>query len=76
MWNERFFKVIVGMVFLLVILEILELFLIVEDMDKTENLEKNLKSNLQIAEEITILLNEHLEGMDLKHLHDKKYRIK
>ncbi|RKV02579.1 hypothetical protein [Helicobacter pylori] len=76
MWHEKFLKVIPALVFLLCILEIFELFLIIEDMSKTEKLEKDLKSNLQMVERIIDLLNNHLEGMDLEHFHDKKYRVK
>ncbi|MFP6089025.1 hypothetical protein ACLF9V_03780 [Helicobacter pylori] len=78
MWNERFLKVIPAVVFLFCILEIFELILIIEDMNKTEKLEKDLQSNLQIIETITdrFLLNEHLEGMQLEHFENKKIRIK
>ncbi|RKV07728.1 hypothetical protein [Helicobacter pylori] len=76
MWNEKFLKVIPAVVFLFCILEIFELVLIINDMNKTEKLEKDLRSNLQMVETITELLNNHLEGMDLEHFHDKKYRIK
>lgn len=76
MWNERFLKVFPAVMFLFSILSIFELFLIVEDMNKTEKLEREIKQDLEAIETITELLNEHLEGMDLEHFHDKKNRIK
>ncbi|MFB1280212.1 hypothetical protein ACLGEA_07860 [Helicobacter pylori] len=77
MWNERFLKVIPAVVFLFCVLEIFELLLIIEDMNKTEKLEKDLWKNLQIIEKATDLLKEGLENMgDLKHFHDKKIKIK
>lgn len=76
MWNERFFKVIPAVVFLFCILEIFELVLIINDMNKTEKLEAEIRNNLKVLEDITILLNEHLEGMQLEHFEDKKIKIK
>ncbi|RKV43820.1 hypothetical protein DD764_01380 [Helicobacter pylori] len=76
MWNEKFLKVIPALVFLFCILEIFELVLIINDMNKTEKLEKDLRSNLKMIETIVVQLNEHLEGMSLEHFHDKKIRIK
>ncbi|ANT42842.1 hypothetical protein JT176_02770 [Helicobacter pylori] len=66
MWNARFLKVIPAVVFLFCILEIFELALIIEDMNKTEKLEKEVKKNLEVIETIAELLNEHLEGMQLE----------
>ncbi|WQX63959.1 hypothetical protein KVK56_01010 [Helicobacter pylori] len=76
MWQEKFLKVVPGVVFLFCVLEIFELVLIVNDMNKTEKLEKDLQSNLQMVETITELLNEHLEGMNLEHFHDKRIKTK
>ncbi|EJC09517.1 hypothetical protein [Helicobacter pylori] len=76
MWNERFFKVIPAVVFLFCLLEIFELVLILNDMNKTEKLEAEIRNNLKVLEDITILLNEHLEGMQLKHFEDKNIKIK
>ncbi|RVY60172.1 hypothetical protein [Helicobacter pylori] len=76
MWNERFLKVIPAMVFLFCVLEIFELILIITDMNKTEKLEAEIRNNLRVLEDITILLNEHLEGMQLEHFQDKKIKIK
>ncbi|GAA6830255.1 hypothetical protein BTM115_11490 [Helicobacter pylori] len=76
MWNERFLKVIPAVVFLFCVLDIFELVLIINDMNKTEKLEAQLWQNLEVLEEITILLNEHLEGMQLEHFKDKKIKIK
>ncbi len=74
MWNERFLKVIPAVVFLFCVLEIFELVLIINDMNKTEKLEAEIKNNLKALENITILLNEHLEGMQLEHY--KKIKIR
>ncbi|MFP6095483.1 hypothetical protein ACLGAV_06950 [Helicobacter pylori] len=76
MWNERFLKVIPAVVFLFCILEIFELVLIINDMNKTEKLEYQLRQNLNILEDITILFKGHLECMQLEHFEDKKNRIK
>ncbi len=76
MWNERFLKVIPAVVFLFCVLEIFELVLIINDMDKTEKLEAEIRNNLKVLEDITILLNEHLEGMQLERFEDKKIKIK
>ncbi|WP_231223931.1 hypothetical protein [Helicobacter pylori] len=76
MWNERFLKVIPAAVFLFCILEIFELVLIINDMNKTEKLETEIRQNLNEIKSITILLNEHLKGMQLGHFQDKKNKIK
>ncbi len=76
MWSEKFLKVIPAWVFLFCLLEIFELVLIVNDMNKTEKLEAEIAKNLKASEDIIILLNNHLEGMDLEHFEDKKIRIK
>ncbi len=76
MWNEKFLKVIPAVVFLFCVLEIFELALIINDMNKTEKLEADIRNNLKVLEDITILLNEHLEGMQVKHFEDKKINIK
>ncbi len=66
MWNERFFKVIPAVLFLFCVLEIFELVLIIQDMNKTEKLENEIRQNLEVLGSITKLLNEHLEGMELE----------
>ncbi|WQZ83883.1 hypothetical protein KVL55_03180 [Helicobacter pylori] len=76
MWNERFLKVIPSVVFLFCVLEIFELALIITDMNKTEKLENEIRNNLKVLEGITVLLNKHLEGMQLQHFEDKKNKIK
>ncbi len=76
MWNERFLKVIPAVVFLFCVLEIFELALIINDMNKTEKLEAEIRNNLKVLEDITILLNEHLDGMQLEYFKDKKIKIK
>ncbi|WP_100983407.1 hypothetical protein [Helicobacter pylori] len=63
MWNEKFLKIIPAVLFLFCLLEIFELVLIVNDMNKTEKLENDLRNNLQVMERITNLLNEHLKVM-------------
>ncbi|WQX84946.1 hypothetical protein KVM54_04675 [Helicobacter pylori] len=64
MWNERFLKVIPAVVFLFCILEIFELVLIINDMNKTERLENDVRKNLEVLETIT------------KYFEDKKINIK
>ncbi|GAA7142500.1 hypothetical protein [Helicobacter pylori] len=59
MWNERFLKVIPAGVLLFCMLEIFELILIINDMNKTEKLEAEIRNNLKALEEITISLNEN-----------------
>ncbi|WQR81780.1 hypothetical protein KVD71_07415 [Helicobacter pylori] len=76
MWHEKFLKVIPSVVFLFCILEILELVLIIEDMNKTEKLESEIKKNLEVVETITELLNNHLEGMDLEKPKIKLFKNK
>ncbi len=76
MWNERFLKVIPAVVFLFCVLQIFELVLTINDMNKTEKLEAEIRNNLKALEDITILLNEHLEGMQLERFEDKKIKIK
>ncbi len=74
MWNERFLKIIPEVVFLFCILEIFELVLIINDLNGSEKLEAEIRNNLKHLEDITILLNKHLEGMQLEHLKDKEKR--
>ncbi len=76
MWNEQILKVIPAGVFLFCVLEIFELVLIINDMNQTEKLETEIRNNLKALEDITILLNEHLEGMQLKNFKDKKIKLK
>ncbi|GAA7359781.1 hypothetical protein [Helicobacter pylori] len=74
MWNEKFLKVIPAVVFLFCILEIFEMVLIINDMNKTEKLENDLQNNLQIIGTITNLLNGHLDCMQLERFERKKLR--
>ncbi|GAA9064624.1 hypothetical protein BTM312_13600 [Helicobacter pylori] len=76
MWNERFLKVIPAVVLLFCILEIFELVLIINDMNKTEKLEAEIRNNLKVLDHIAISLNKYLEGMQLEHFKDKKIKIK
>ncbi|WRE75748.1 hypothetical protein KVD91_00345 [Helicobacter pylori] len=73
MLNERFLKVIPAAVFLFCVLEIFELVLIINDMNKTEKLETEIRNNLKALEYIT---NEQLECKQLEHFEDKKIKIK
>ncbi|GAA9671621.1 hypothetical protein HpVH12_14550 [Helicobacter pylori] len=59
MWNEKAIKIIPALVFLFCLLEIFELVLIIDGMNKTERIEKELKNNLEVINTITILLNKH-----------------
>ncbi|WP_187948347.1 hypothetical protein [Helicobacter pylori] len=56
MWTEKFLKVFPAIVFMFCVLEIFELVLIIDGMNKTEKLEKEIKKNLEVLETIT----EHL----------------
>ncbi len=76
MWNEKILKVIPAVVFLFCLLEIFELGLIINDIDRTEKLEAKIENNLKSLEHIMILLNEHLECMSLEHPKGKKIKIK
>ncbi|RKV15260.1 hypothetical protein KVM52_01005 [Helicobacter pylori] len=68
--QEKIIKVIPGLLFLFCLLGVFELVLIINDMNKTEKLESEVKKSLEVIETITKLLNEH------EHFHDKKIRIK
>ncbi|WP_120904598.1 hypothetical protein [Helicobacter pylori] len=72
MWNEKFLRIIPPVLFLFCVLEIFELVLIIDDLNKTENLEMEVKNNLAVVETLVKLLNEHLEGMEQQ----QEYRIK
>ncbi|GAA9918853.1 hypothetical protein VN0835_11670 [Helicobacter pylori] len=65
MWNEKTIKIIPAVLFLFCLLEAFELGLSIESMNKTEKIENEIRNNLKALENITILLNEHLEGMAL-----------
>ncbi|MGL2390475.1 hypothetical protein ACOWL4_07650 [Helicobacter pylori] len=67
MWNEKTIKIIPALMFLFCLLQIFELALIINDMDRTERLEAKIENNLKSLEHIRILLNERLKGMDLEH---------
>ncbi|NHA46238.1 hypothetical protein EWZ93_03900 [Helicobacter pylori] len=74
--QERTIKIIPGLLFLFCVLSVLELFLIIEDMNKTENLEREVKENLESLERITELLNEHLESEQLENPERKIFNNK
>ncbi|GAA9299865.1 hypothetical protein TH0249_10280 [Helicobacter pylori] len=71
MWNERFLKVVPGLVFLFCLLEIFELVLIVNSMNESEKIEVRIRNDLKESKDIIILLNESLESFK-----DKKIKIK
>ncbi|GHP67167.1 hypothetical protein VN0232_05730 [Helicobacter pylori] len=58
MWSEKIVKIISKVLFLFCLLQIFELVLIIEDMNKTEKLETEIKNNLKMLENIMMLLNE------------------
>ncbi|GAA8102447.1 hypothetical protein Kazakh3189_11860 [Helicobacter pylori] len=62
MWIKKSLEIIPAVMFLFCVLEILELVLIIEDMNKTEKLEAEIRNNLKSLEDITIFLNELLEN--------------
>ncbi|GHQ67034.1 hypothetical protein VN0401_08130 [Helicobacter pylori] len=76
MLSGNIMKIISKVLFLFCLLQIFELVLIINDMNKTEKLETEIKNNLKMLKNITELLNEHLECMDLKHLKYKEIKIK
>ncbi|GAA8933356.1 hypothetical protein SLK237_08790 [Helicobacter pylori] len=74
MWDEKYLKIIPATLFLFCILEIFELVLIINDMNKTEKLENDLRDNLQVIKTITNLLNDHSYGIQLERFEHKKLR--
>ncbi|GHR02216.1 hypothetical protein VN1244_05780 [Helicobacter pylori] len=76
MWNEEVIKIIPSVLFLFCLLEVFELVLVVGGMNKTEKLETEIKNNLKVVEDITVLLNEHLGCKVLEHSKDKGVKIK
>ncbi|WQZ52191.1 hypothetical protein E5P85_03195 [Helicobacter pylori] len=68
MWNEKIIKIIPGALFLFCLLEVFELVLVINDLGKTEKLEKKLKNNLEMIDAIIVLLNKHggLENFEYK----------
>ncbi|GAA6935363.1 hypothetical protein HpHUE40_12220 [Helicobacter pylori] len=63
MWNEKIIKIIPAFLFLFCLLECFEMVLIINEMNKTEKLETEIRDNLKALENIVILLNERLESM-------------
>ncbi|WP_258233681.1 hypothetical protein [Helicobacter pylori] len=63
MWNEKFLKIIPAVLFLFCILEIFELVLIINDLNRTERLESVIQNNLKTIEDVSILLNNYLDCM-------------
>ncbi|KAA6502830.1 hypothetical protein EPC71_08075 [Helicobacter pylori] len=64
MWNEKILKIIPALLFLFCLLEIFELVLIINDMNKTEKLEQKLAENVKSLEAITDLLNNDKAGLE------------
>ncbi|GAA9579941.1 hypothetical protein UBN71_09790 [Helicobacter pylori] len=58
MLSEKFMKIILQVLFLFSLLQIFELVLIIDGMNKTEKLETEIKNNLKMLEDIMMLLNE------------------
>ncbi|WRA75152.1 hypothetical protein FE346_07235 [Helicobacter pylori] len=61
MWQEKIFKVFPAVVFLFCILEIFELVLTINNMNKTEKLETEVRNNLKALQDDLILLNNYLK---------------
>ncbi|WQU10376.1 hypothetical protein KVE48_01005 [Helicobacter pylori] len=59
MWSEKFLKVIPAVLFLFCVLEILELVLTINDMNKTEKLETEIRNDLKTLKTIIKPFNEH-----------------
>ncbi|EMG80112.1 hypothetical protein HMPREF1394_01748 [Helicobacter pylori GAM105Ai] len=74
--QEKIIKIIPELLFLFCVLSVFELVLIIEDMNKTEKLEREVKKNLEVIETIIELLNEHLEGMQLEKSKIKIFKNK
>ncbi|MGL2430657.1 hypothetical protein ACOWMG_03640 [Helicobacter pylori] len=74
--QEKIIKIIPGLLFLFCVLSIFELVLIIEDMNKTEKLENEVRKNLEVLETIVKLLNEHLEGKQLEKPEIKIFKNK
>ncbi|WQS96066.1 hypothetical protein FNE56_00395 [Helicobacter pylori] len=71
MWNEKILKIIPALLFLFCLLEIFELVLIINDMNKTEKLEQQLRENVKALDTITHLLNDDIVGLEK---FEKKHR--
>ncbi|RKV11112.1 hypothetical protein DDP51_00795 [Helicobacter pylori] len=77
MFKVEFLKVIPAMVFLFCLLEIFEMVLIINDMNKTEKLEIEVRNNLKALNDIVLLVNinqtfkQHVENFQ-----DKKINVK
>ncbi|GAA9839731.1 hypothetical protein VN0561_08680 [Helicobacter pylori] len=76
MWGEKIIKIIPAVLLLFCLLETFELVLTIGFIGKIEKLEAEIRGNLKMLETIAILLNRHLEGMQLKYFEDKKIKIK
>ncbi|RVZ04794.1 hypothetical protein [Helicobacter pylori] len=74
--QEKVIKIIPGLLFLFCVLSLFELLLIIEDMSKTEKLEREVEKNLEAIETIAELLNEHSEVMQLEKPEIKLFKNK
>lgn len=70
MWNEKIIKVVPAVLFLFCLLECFEMVLIINDMNKTEKLEVEIRADLNMLEQAV----NHLKGTQLEHF--KKIKIK
>ncbi|GAA7308416.1 hypothetical protein HpM063_03670 [Helicobacter pylori] len=59
MWNEKFLRIVPAVLFLFCLLQIFEMVLIINDMNKTEKLETVIKNDLMMLEQIMILQKKH-----------------
>lgn len=59
--QEKIIKIIPGLLFLFCVLGVLELFLIIEDMSKTEKLENEVRKNLETIQTIAELLKNKIK---------------
>ncbi len=66
MWHEKIIKVIPVMLFLFCLLEIFELGLAINEMNKTEKLEVQLRQALEESRIIVNSLSKHSKHMELE----------
>ncbi len=76
MWSEKSLKVIPAIAFLFCLLDIFELALIANGMNKTEKLEEKLQKNLEELENVIFINKELRKHMYLEYFQDKKIKIK
>ncbi len=74
MWSERFLKVIPAVVFFFCVLEIFEMALVINNMNKTEEIESQLSKNLETLKTDINLLRKYSEGLQQEKLQSNKNR--